>query len=137
MRRLTSLLLVVVAFAAAWNFYQLEKMRQELREIRAKVHVEKSTAAKDGGAKSDDGLLVVLAQVKKHSKSAKTLIAKGDYKKARQELDTSLRRLERASELSTELAADAESGLGKVWSQVRYKVHKTWKAISEDQGKGS
>jgi hypothetical protein len=61
---------------------------------------------------------------------------KGEYREARQELDESLRRLERASELSAELAADADSGLGKTWSKVRYEVRKAWKDISEDRGKG-
>lgn len=127
MRCLTSLVLVVlvaVLAIAGYNYWQNGRMRGDLEAIRARV-------VHPGGRPAPDrqDLLTALAQAKDHATRARELIAAGQARRARLELDRSLQKLDRASSLSKDIAADAGSGLGAAWSAVRTEVEKAWNEI--------
>jgi len=125
MRRLSSLVLVAAIALVGYNYYQVSRLREDLRLISRKI------SAQGAGRESHKGgsLLVVLAKARDHSERARSLLARGRYRQARDELDKGLSMIERASELSRDLRADAESGLGRMWKRVRDEADKGWRDI--------
>jgi len=132
-RCLTSLvfvvLLVVLAFAG-YSYWQNNRMKGGLEAIKSKVV---RPAGRPAGSRQD--LLTALAEAKLHTTRARELLASGHAKRARFELDKSLRKLERASSLSQDIAADAGSGLGATWTAVRKEVEKAASEISRQIAK--
>lgn len=124
------LVLAALLALAGYNYMQINRMRSELAGIKAKVHNIGSAEA------NKQNLLTALAEVRKHTTRARSLLRSGQGARARAELDRSLQDLGRASKLSQDAAADAGSGLGGTWSTVRKEVERAWKEVSRQIEEG-
>ena len=122
MRRLTSILMILVLTLAGYNYYQIGQMRQELRTMRSKVQ----TAEKNLKINNADDLLVVLEKAKSHSTQAKELLAKGKTRRAKAELDESLKLIEKATKLSQNSGIYDTGRIIKALERIRREVGKAW-----------
>lgn len=115
-------MLALVALAG-YNYWQINQLRSELAAIKSKVHRGEADS-------NEQDLLTALASVKEHTARAKEMISNGQMGRARAELDKSLRRLENASALSRDIAADTARGLGEAWQTVHSEIESAWKELS-------
>lgn len=121
---LVPILLVGMTALAGYNYLEITRLKGELTEIKAKVHYKGSEKT------GQPDLLTELAVVKQHTAEAKNLIASGQVKRARLELDKSLKKLDAASKTSQDIASGAARGLGVFWVNTQKELEDAWKEVS-------
>lgn len=126
---LRAVVFVVLILLVGYNYWQINQLRSELAAIKTKVHSGKAAD------EEHQDLLTSLGLVKEHTARAKELLSKGQPERARAELDKSLRKLEKASDLSQDIAVDAARSLGAAWVVVKREAESAWKGFSSQNGK--
>lgn len=119
---------MIVLLVIGYDQWRIEQLRQEVRAISAKVHVE----SKDSGGKSGSDLVTALAEAERHAKNAKDLIAKKKPGQAQAELDKALKRLQSANSVSKDIVGDAAEFLGNARDRTVRTFQKAWNDISEE-----
>lgn len=129
MGRIGCFVLLIVLVVLAYDQYRIEQMRNEVRAISGKVHVE-STDKRTGPSNAD--LVTALAEVERHTKRAQELIKNKKNVEARAELDKALKSLRSANTVSKDIIGDVAESLGKARKNAVDVFQKAWKDISEE-----
>ncbi|MCE5200155.1 MAG: hypothetical protein ABFD54_02130 [Armatimonadota bacterium] len=125
------MVLILVLAVVAYDQYRIEQLRDEVRAISGKVHVQdqgKSKAAANGNS----DLVTVLAEAERHAKNAKKLIANKKTAQAQTEIDAALKRLRSANVVSRDIVGDVADTLGSARDNAMRVFQKTWNDISEE-----
>lgn len=97
MRRLFSVLFMIALLAVVgFNAWQVSLMRREVADLKEQVAALRASG-KGGSAEASTPLSLV-DKARKHAAQAKQYMAKGDLKRAKTELDESLRLMQRAGQ---------------------------------------
>jgi len=86
--------MIALLAAIGFNAWQVSLMRREVADLKAQVAALKAHAK--GGSPESTGTLALVNKARKHAAQAKEFMLKGDIKRAKVELDESLRLMQRA-----------------------------------------
>ena len=96
MRRLFSALFMMALLAVVlFNAWQVSLMRREVADLKAQVAALKTHK---GGSEEASGRIALVNKARKHAALAQEYMRKGDLKRAKAELDESLRLMQRAGQ---------------------------------------
>jgi len=121
---------VLVLLILGYQQWRIEQLRQEIRDISGKVHVESGAKGKDKSG--DPDLVTALAESERHTKNAKEYISKKKLDQAQAELNKALKKLESANTVSKDIAGDISDVLGQAGERTKRAFQKAWNDISEE-----
>jgi len=99
--------LVLLAFVV-WNAVQVSELRKEVADLQAQISTLKTAHGVDQRGVKDNSLI---QKARRHAEKAKKLIAKGDFKSGKIEMEKSLSLL---SEAGRDAAAPSTAVLDKL-----------------------
>lgn len=127
MKRSGCFLVILVLLVIGYDQYRIEQLRQEVRAISGKVHIEKKEKQN-----SSPDLVTSLAEAERYAKNAKKFIGSKKPKQAQEELDKALKRLKSANAVSKDIVGDAAQFLGNARERTVRTFQKAWNDISEE-----
>lgn len=116
----------------AYNTWQVRLLRTEVTALRQEVEALKKGNEMPVNSALDSLELVLKAR--KHADLAKKHIADGEFKKARVELDESLRLMKRFSQTSGDASKDAMDQLRNTWRDAGDSLERMWQGITDKSG---
>ncbi len=126
-----TLLILALVGKTAWNAWQVRMLRTEISALEQEVAALKKG---DRAASSPLDSLELMMKARKHADMAKKHIADGEFKKAKVELDESLRLMKRFSQTSGDSSKDALDQLRKTWHDAGDSLERMWQGITEQSG---
>ncbi len=128
MKRGGCFLIILILLVIGYDQWRIEQLRQEVRTISGKVHVEK----KEDKGKTSPDLVTALAEAERYAKNAKELIKSKKPQEAQAQLDKALNRLKSANDVSKDIVGDAAEFLGNARERTVRTFQKAWNDISEE-----
>jgi hypothetical protein len=118
--------LVLLVALAAYNTWQINQLRAELAAVKVKIH------RPDQQASAERQLNQLLGEAKQRTERARELISGGQVGRARTELGNSLQKLEKASEISKNMAGGAARSVSGAVSSLKSALE----GVSKHHDKG-
>jgi hypothetical protein len=117
--------LIAVLALTGYNHWRIGQIYNDLNTVKTRLHINEPISAGEPTNLAD-----ALNQAEQHAQQARKLLSKGKNNAARLELDKSLRKLEKAGELSREIPES--SSLDKTLSTVQKQIQGTLEGLSKE-----
>ena len=124
MQRLIFVLLApAILVLVAYNVWQVSMLRGEVAGLKTQMAALKGNVPASGSAEG----VSLIAEAREHAERARKHIADGQLKRARTELDKSLRLMQRFSETSRSSARGALERMRRTWRDAEGNVERLWR----------
>lgn len=130
MRCLTPFLMlvtIVLVALTAFNTWQISQLREELAGVKQKTH----KSAEQVSAERE--LTKMLADAKQQTEHARELISGGQVARARLELNRSIQKIEKATQLSKDMANGAARSVTGVVSSLKSAISGASKGKNQER----
>jgi hypothetical protein len=121
------LFLVLLAFVA-WNAWQVSLLRKEVADLQNQIATLETV---HGTSQRGAGNNSLIGKASRHAEKARKLIAKGDFKGGRLEIEKSLQLLEKAGRDATAPSTAALDKLKRSIDEVRAIADHAWQQTQE------
>ncbi|MDO8587700.1 MAG: hypothetical protein Q7T82_11745 [Armatimonadota bacterium] len=126
MRRFGTLLLLLVAALAGYTYWQVTRLQADVAELKAAVarrQYQKAAPAAEDARR-------LLAEATQGLRRARTALDRGQTRKARRELDGSLRKLAEVSKMVNRNVGNGE--LTEAWRELKSQMDRLWKQFAKE-----